>query len=188
MQPVIFKIFPELETERLILDEITMDDLEDFHAMRSDIRIMKYIQGRLAKTKQDSIDVIQRSHHLLEEGNNISWGIRWKETNQLIGSIGFYRIQWPNLRGEIGYILHPDFQRKGIMSEAIQKTSDFGFQIMKFHSIEAVLDPQNKPCEKLLIRNGFIKEAHYKENFFSEGKFYDSLVYTKFVEEKANSN
>jgi ribosomal-protein-alanine N-acetyltransferase len=67
------------------------------------------------------------------------------------------------------------------MSEALQKISDFGFQKMKFHSIEAVLDPENKPCEKLLVRNGFIKEAHHKENFFSEGKFYDSLVYTKFI-------
>src|SRR5688572_20483158 len=144
--PLIFEIFPNLETERLILNEITMGDLEDFHAMRSDNRIMQFIPGRLAKTKQDSIEVIQRSHNLLSEGNNISWGIRLKETGQLIGSIGFYRIQWPNLRGEIGYILHPDFQGKGIMSEALKKIVDFGFQTMKFHSIEAVLDPENKPC------------------------------------------
>lgn len=182
MKPIIFETFPDLETERLILNEITMDDLDVFHAMRSDVRIMNFIQGRLAKTKQDSIDVIQRSHNLLAEGNNISWGIRWKENNRLIGSIGFYRIQWANLRGEIGYILHPDFQRKKIMTEAMAKIVEFGFDTMKFHSIEAVLDPQNIPCEKLLIHNGFIKEAHYKENFFSEGKFYDSLVYTKFAE------
>jgi len=180
MDPIIFTTFPNLETERLILNEITMDDLDDFHAMRSDIRIMQFIQGRLAKTVQDSIDVINRSHHLLAEGNNISWGIRFKENNKLIGSIGFYRIQWNNLRGEIGYILHPDYQRKGIMTEAIHKITDFGFQKMKFHTIEAVLDPNNIPCEQLLIHNGFTKEAHYKENFLSEGKFYDSLVYTKF--------
>jgi ribosomal-protein-alanine N-acetyltransferase len=116
----------------------------------------------------------------LAEGNNISWGIRLKENNKLIGSIGYYRIQWSNLRGEIGYILHPDYHGKGIMTEAMKEIIHFGFQTMKFHTIEAVLDPENKPSENILIRNGFIKEGHYKENFFSEGKFYDSLVYTKF--------
>lgn len=184
MTPMIFDTFPNLETERLILNEIILEDLEVFHAMRSDIRIMNFIPGRLAKTVQDSIDVINRSHTLLAEGNNISWGIRFKENNLLIGTIGYYRIQWPNLRGEIGYILHPDYQGKGIMTEALNEILNFGFQTMKFHTVEAVLDPENKLCENLLIRNGFTKEAHYKENFFSEGKFYDSLVYTKFGNDK----
>lgn len=180
MEPMIFEQFPELETEHLILNEITMDDLDVFHRLRSNVSIMQYIQGRLAKTQQDTIDVINRSHQLLSEGNNISWGIRTKEKNLLIGSIGFYRIQWNNMRGEIGYILDPEYHGKGIMSEAMQKIMNFGFHTMKFHTIEAVIDPNNKPSENILLRNGFIKEAHYKENFYSEGKFYDSLVYTKF--------
>jgi ribosomal-protein-alanine N-acetyltransferase len=178
--PIIFDTFPEIVTERLILNEITMKDLDVFHALRSNKEIMKYIPGRLAKTKQDTIDIITNSHNLLAEGNNISWGIRIKVNNLLIGSIGYYRIQWSNLRGEIGYILHPEFQGKGIMSEAMKTILDFGFETMKFHTIEAVLDPENKASENILIRNGFVKEAHYKENFFSEGKYYDSLVYTKF--------
>lgn len=180
MEPILFKQFPELETERLLLNEITMEDLEVFHQMRSDVQIMHYIPGRLAKTQQDTIDLINRSHQLLEEGNNISWGVRLKETKLLIGTIGYYRIQWNNFRGEIGYILNPVYHGKGIMTEAMQEIMKFGFQIMKFHTIEAVIDPENKPSENILLRNGFVKEAHHKENFFSEGKFYDSLVYTKF--------
>lgn len=172
--------FPNLKTNQLDLVELTLNDLDDFHLMRSDERMMNYIPGRLAKSKADSEKVIQEGKEKLLEGNNITWGIKIKGNKQLIGTIGFYRIQWSNWRGEIGYILHPDFQGKGIMSEAIQEILNFGFQILKFHTIEAVIDPENKPSENILIRNGFIKEAYFKENFFCEGKFYDSLVYTKF--------
>lgn len=172
--------FPTLETSRLDLVELTMAGLDAFHKMRSDERMMKYIPGRLAKTKEDSEKVILEGKEKLMEGNNITWAIKLKENNQLIGTIGYYRIQWNNWRGEIGYILHPDYQGKGIMSEAMKEVINYGFNTLKFHTIEAVIDPENKPSENILLRNGFVKEAHFKENFFCEGKFYDSLVYTKF--------
>jgi ribosomal-protein-alanine N-acetyltransferase len=59
MEPIIFHTFPNLETERLILNEITMEDLEVFHEMRSNKDIMKFIPGRLARTQQDTIEVIR---------------------------------------------------------------------------------------------------------------------------------
>lgn len=175
-----FDPFPLLSTTQLYLVELTMDDLDDFHVMRSHEGMMQFIPGRLAKSKEDSEKVILEGKEKLKEGNNITWGIKLKANKRLIGTIGFYRIQWNNWRGEIGYILHPDFQGKGIMSEAMNEILNYGFQILKFHTIEAVIDPQNKSSENVLIRNGFVKEAYFKENFFCEGKFYDSIVYTKF--------
>ncbi len=175
-----FSPFPNLETENLILTELNLNDAEDFHVLRSDPRIMKYIPRPRAVKIEDSIAVIQNTMDLLPEGNNITWSIRMKGNKTVIGTIGFYRIQWENLRGEVGYILHPDFQGKGIMSETLQRILDFGFQILKFHTIEAVIDPENKPSEKILLRNGFIQEGYFKENFCFEGKFYDSVVFTKF--------
>lgn len=175
-----FSPFPNLETENLILTELNLNDAEDFHVLRSDPRIMKYIPRPRAVKIEDSIAVIQKTMDLLPEGNNITWSIRMKGNKTVLGTIGFYRIQWENLRGEVGYILHPDFQGKGIMSEALQRILDFGFQKMKFHTIEAVIDPENKASEKILLRNGFVQEAYFKENFCFEGKFYDSVVFTKF--------
>jgi ribosomal-protein-alanine N-acetyltransferase len=49
---------------------------------------------------------------------------------------------------------------------------------MKLHSVEANVNPANNSSIKLLKKNKFVKEAHYKENYFYDGKFLDSAVYS----------
>jgi ribosomal-protein-alanine N-acetyltransferase len=53
-------------------------------------------------------------------------------------------------------VLHPDFQAKGIMNEALLAVIKFGFEIMKVNTIDAEVDPNNIPSIKLLYRNGFV--------------------------------
>ena len=49
---------------------------------------------------------------------------------------------------------------------------------MKLHSIEAVTDPENYASWGLLEKNGFIREGHFKEDCFWQGKYLDSFVYS----------
>ncbi|MDR6967684.1 RimJ/RimL family protein N-acetyltransferase [Flavobacterium arsenatis] len=72
----------------------------------------------------------------------------------------------------------PEFQGKGIVSESIKVLLKYGFDEMNLHSVEAVIDPENIASEKVLQKSNFIKEAHFKENEFFEGKFWDSVVYS----------
>jgi ribosomal-protein-alanine N-acetyltransferase len=46
------------------------------------------------------------------------------------------------------------------------------------HSIEANINPDNLASANLLEKNGFKKEAHFRENFYYNGKFLDSLIYS----------
>ncbi len=101
-----------------------------------------------------------------------------KSTNKVIGVIGFYRMQKENYRAEVGYMLHTDFHKQGMMKEAIDVVIAYGFTQMKLHSIEAVIDPRNTASENVLIRSGFVKEAHFKENFLHQGEFLDSVHYS----------
>jgi [ribosomal protein S5]-alanine N-acetyltransferase len=66
----------------------------------------------------------------------------------------------------------------GIVSEALKKVVEYGFNEMKLHSIEAILDPKNRGSEKVLLKNGFVKEGHFIENEYYEGRFLDSMVYS----------
>jgi ribosomal-protein-alanine N-acetyltransferase len=75
-------------------------------------------------------------------------------------------------------MLLPEYHGKGIITEAIKETVKYGFEIMKLHSIEAVIDPENLASEKVLLKSGFIKEAHFKENEYYEGRFLDSVIYS----------
>ena len=75
-------------------------------------------------------------------------------------------------------MLLPEYQGKGIISEAINEVVNYGFEVMKLHSIEAIIDPENFASEKVLQKNGFVKEAHLKENEFYDGRFLDTVIYS----------
>ena len=87
-------------------------------------------------------------------------------------------MQKEHYRAEIGYLLHPDYQQKGIMDEALKAVIKYGFETMQLHSIEANVNPANAASMKLLEKNGFVKEAYFKENYFYNGQFLDSVIYS----------
>lgn len=110
-----------------------------------------------------------------ESNEGINWAITLKDNPKLIGIIGHYRIKPEHFRAEIGYMLLPKYHGQGILSEAIKEVVSYGFEIMKLHSKEAIIDPENFASEKVLQKNGFVKEAHLKENEYYEGKFLTQL-------------
>ncbi|HSD15530.1 MAG TPA: GNAT family N-acetyltransferase [Flavobacterium sp.] len=173
-----FTVFPILTTERLILRQIINDDAPEMYALRSNPEIMKYIPRELPKTIDDAITHIKYMQGLLENHECINWAICLKEDNRLIGNIGYFRMQPENHRAEIGYMLSQKFHGKGIMQEALTEIIKYGFNEMKLHSIEAVTDPENFASWKLLEKNGFIREGHFKEDCFWQGKYLDSYVYS----------
>jgi [ribosomal protein S5]-alanine N-acetyltransferase len=170
--------FPELETERLQLKRITADHLTDIFEMRSDPVAMKYIGKPLAKSLDDARDFLAIVDATLSSNDGIAWGIFYRDEKELIGSVSFHRIEKKHYRAEIGYMLKPSEFRKKIMSEIMPEVIDFGFSKLSLHSIEAIISPENKASERLLQKFDFIKEAHFRENFFYEGKFLDSAVYS----------
>lgn len=176
-----FDPFPELFSGRLFLRRMTATDADDFFEMRSSREIMQYIARPLAETPADALKLIANIDEGIADNELINWGITLRDQNKVIGTIGFYRMKPEHHRAEVGYLLHNDFQNKGYMQEALEAVIEFGFTEMKLHAIEAVIDPRNARSEKILIKNGFVKEAYFKENFYFEGKFLDSAHYSLFA-------
>ena len=75
-------------------------------------------------------------------------------------------------------MLLPEYHGMGIVTEAIKAALIYGFEEMKLHSIEAIIDPDNIASEMVLQKNGFVKEAHILENEFFDGKFIDTVIYS----------
>ena len=179
MLEIKFDPFPTLESERLVLRKITPADVDEVFAIRSDAQTMKYIPRPLAKTKDDALEHINVVNKAIEDNAGINWGISFKDDPKLLGMICLIRMQPENYRTETGYILHPDYHRKGIISEAFDTVIDYAFNVLKFHSLEAVIDPDNVASEQLLIKHKFVKEGHFKENCFYEGRFLDAVIYSR---------
>ena len=173
-----FTPFPVIETERLVLRRITNDDVNEVFELRSNPETMQYIPRPLVKTTQDALDHIAVIEEKIVLNEGINWGITLKNNSKLLGMIGFYRMQPENYRAEIGYMLSPKFHEKGFITEAVKRLITFGFNELKLHSIEAVIDPENIGSEKVLQKTGFIKEAHLKECQFYNGRFIDKVIYS----------
>lgn len=173
-----FLPFQNLESERLLLRQITPDDVNEIFALRSNPETMKYIPRPLATTKDDAMGHIKMIQDKIVSNEGINWAITEKGNPKMIGIIGHYRIRWEHFRSEIGYMLLPEYQGKGIITEAIQLLVDYGFNEMNMHSLEAIIDPENTASARVLEKNNFVKEAHFKENEFYEGKFLDAVVYS----------
>lgn len=178
MLSINFSPFPNLETERLLLRRVDVKDVNEIIALRSNPETMKYIPRPLVKTTEDALEHIAMMNTKIENNEGINWAITQKGNPKLIGVIGHYRIKPEHYRAEIGYMLLPEFSGKGIISEAVKEVVKYGFKGMQLHSIEAVIDPENNASAKVLEKNGFVKEAHLKENEFFEGRFLDSVIYS----------
>jgi ribosomal-protein-alanine N-acetyltransferase len=179
MLDITFLPFPNLETKRLVLRQVKANDADAILSLRSNDEVMKYIPRPYLKTKEDALELIAMFDDKIENGIGINWGIYFLEMpEKLLGIIGYYRMKPEHYRAEVGYMLFPEYNGKGIVSEALGKVIEYGFNEMKLHSIEAILDPENIGSEKVLVKNGFVKEAHLIENEFYEGRFLDSMIYS----------
>lgn len=173
-----FTPFPIFESERLLFTRIIANDAPEIIALRSNPETMKYIPRPYVTTTAEALDHIATIDEKINLNEGINWAVRLKNDSKLIALVGYYRIKPEHYRAEIGYMLLPEFQGQGIMTEVLKRLIQFGFEEMNLHSIEAVIDPKNYASEKVLLKSGFIKEAHFKENEYYNGKFLDSAIYS----------
>ncbi|WP_312789499.1 GNAT family N-acetyltransferase [Sphingobacterium sp.] len=174
-----FSIFPQLETDRLQLTRTNVDHVNELLKMRSDPEVMKFIPRPMARTAEEIIEFIAAIDEKISNHEMINWAITLKGDAKMIGTIGYYHIKPEHFRAEIGYMLLPEFQGRGFITEAIDVVVSYGFAEMKLHSVEAVLDPNNLASASVLEKCGFTKEGHFKENEFYNGKFIDTAIYSK---------
>ena len=115
------KIYPlVLETERLILRPLTLDDVDSCFKWTSDPRVNKYMIYPLHRSTEDTAAWINM---LYENENNIDYGFVLKETGALIGSGGIYKKE--NDEWMIGYNLSFDYWHHGYTTEAISKIIEY---------------------------------------------------------------
>ena len=182
----VFEQFPVLETERLFLRAYDLTDAQGLFELRTNPQVMAHMDSHPYKSMQDAVDMIEKNQKLYEDKEGIIWVMVEKSTNAYIGDFGYWRLIKEHCRAEIGYMLHPEFWRKGYMKETMNTLFPFGFKEMNIHSIEANVNPENKASIQLLKSVGFKQEAHFRENYLFDGIFYDSLIFS-LLESDLNS-
>ena len=170
--------FKELKTERLILNMMELSDAQNVLDIRSNPIVIKYLGQDPMASIDAAVTWIKNGISDLELKKGINWAIRDPSSMKLIGLVGFWKIFEAKNRAEIGYSLHPDYHRQGMMSEAITAVLDYGFDVLKLHSIQAEIDPFNEGSQAVLEKMRFRKEAHFTEDYLYKGEYTDSAIYS----------
>ncbi len=178
---------PTLTTSRLVLREVRMSDAPEFLAMRSDPEVMRFVHRPRAVTIDDAKAFIMR----VQDGQRANTCAQWAMTlkgddpgsgaGKCIGVVGPWRIEPEHHRGELGYMLSRAHWGQGQMSEAIATVAEHAFNVLGLHSMEAWTQAGNVASMRVLEKNGFAREAYFKENSFWEGAFFDSVVFGRLA-------
>ncbi|SDY18000.1 GNAT family N-acetyltransferase [Thermoactinomyces sp. DSM 45892] len=177
------KTFPVLETERLVLREVTPADAGDMLIYLSDPDVMKYYGLAPFESEQDALDEIAWYSSIFQKKTGIRWGITLKGTEQVIGSCGFLNWSSQHYRSEVGAELSKEHWNKGIMTEAFQAILQYGFDHMELVRIQGLMELENIASWKLCEKNGFIREGLLRKYEYTVGKFDDMYMYSLLKED-----
>lgn len=169
--------FPVLETERLVLRQLSQGDARDiFHYFSLD-EVTKFYDLESFTYINQAEELISRWSQRFDRNLGVRWGITLRSENGIIGTCGFHDWRKNHQKAEIGYELTPEYWRNGIMTEAIQKVIDYGFNNLGLNRIEAFVEPENIRSRKVLEKKGFKEEGTLEENFYWRNQFVDVVLY-----------
>lgn len=76
-----------------------------------------------------------------------------------------------------GIFIKPEYQRKGYAKEAIFLILKFYFKQLRCQKFNASVYSYNEPSNKLCEKMGFVVEGRRRNTVYTDGKFYDEILY-----------
>ena len=149
----------QLETERLLLREMTEADHDDLAAILSDAETMKYYpkpydEAGLRRWLDWTFD------NYAKHGFGL-WAVTIKETGEFIGDCGItlqpIHGQW---LPEIGYHINKRHWRQGYAYEAAAACICLAFERFGFPAVYSYMKAENEPSWRTAMKNGmtFVEE------------------------------
>lgn len=175
-----FMVFPTLQTERLTLRSITLNDADAIFRIMGDPQVIRYFGQLPMRSRTEAVQRVEGILTAFQQRTGIRWAITSRGSGELLGSCGFWRLDYIHERGEIGYELAPAWWGRGVMTEAVGAALTFGFVTMGLHSVEAQIHPRNSGSRRVLEKLGFVQEGYFHENYYDpvEAAFTDTAVFS----------
>jgi RimJ/RimL family protein N-acetyltransferase len=174
-----------LLTERLTLRPFEQMDLDAMHAIYGREDVNRYLDWgpRSRDDVRQWLDRISKMTALGPQSEGVRLAAVLKGTETLIGDFSVWRTSREHQQGEIGFVVHPDYQGSGYGVEAARVMLGLGFESLGFHRIAGQCDPRNLASAGLMERLGMRREAHLLENELVKGEWVGTLVYAMLAGE-----
>jgi len=167
-----FTPFPVLETERLTLRELNLEDAKAIFGLRTNKEVNEFIDRKTPNNLSEARAFIDLISNLTLNNEGVFWVIESKNNHQLIGTIGLRDFEDEEDYAEIGYELDPNYHQKGFMSEAFEAVLKFGFENLELKTIEAFTHQDNTASIALLEKQKFVLDPEKREEGFENNRSY----------------
>ncbi|UVD79024.1 GNAT family N-acetyltransferase [Myroides albus] len=175
-------IFESLYTPRFTLYKLTPDNYQEFLKNATDKQLVEF----LGIEPEEILAERKKAEHGFRTYNKsyLMFIITDTQSNRAIGHCGYHTWYLEHDRAEIGYALYNNsYKAKGVMSEVLTRVLDYGFEKMNLQRVEAFIGPNNEASLRLIEKFGFVQEGQLRNHFFKNGKWEDSIVYSKLKTE-----
>jgi RimJ/RimL family protein N-acetyltransferase len=168
-----------ISTGRLLLRPFTPDDAADVWAYQRLPEVARFMrwEPRDRRQSQESVEQMANERELVSEGDCLSFAMVWPESGKVVGQVELVWVSERNRLGEIGYVLNPEHQGKGLVSEAARAVLRLGFEELNLHRIIGRCAAANTASARVLERLGMRREAHFVGSALLKGAWVDELVY-----------
>lgn len=182
------KKFPVLETDRLILRKMKVSDYADMYEYAKRDDVTKYLLWRShpdARYTRDYLGYVQSQYRA---GEFFDWAVIHRDSNKMIGTCGFAKLDYENNSAEIGYVINPAFWRRGYATEAVQRVVEYGFTELNLHRLEARYIVGNEVSRRVMEKCGMVFEGIHRSSLFVKGEYvsvgYCAMTGNDYIEAK----
>lgn len=178
-----------IETERLILREMRLTDLDGMFELDSDPVVHKYLGNKPVKTKKESRKIIESVLNQYKERGIGRWAAIEKSSGEFIGWSGIRLNTEYNMNGftryyDVGYRLIKKYWGKGYATESGKAVVSYAFKNLKLPELYATTEIGNQASHKVLLKIGL----HYVEDFYFEEEKLNLRWYKVYNEHLTNIN
>ena len=153
-----------IETERLILREMTQDDLDSLCEILQDEETMVAYEG--AFTDEETQKWLDWQRTLYREKGYGLWAVILKENGAMIGQCGLTMQTWKDQRVlEIGYLFNRSYWHQGYATEAAKACKEYAFKILKAPEVCSIIRDTNIASQNVAIRNGMKKKDAWTKHY-----------------------
>lgn len=169
---------PNVESERIQLRPITLEDAPSMFTYASNVDVLKYLWWEPHTQLSQSEEAI-RERFLTRPDHGIpeAYAIVLKSNHQMIGTIDVHTVHFGDV-GVLGYVIHQDYWGQGLMSEALQLILPVLFHHCGFYRIEINHSADNVGSGKVIEKAGFVSEGRFRSRKIErDGHRSDYLYY-----------
>ena len=168
-----------LETDRLLLEEISINDLNDIHQLHSIPVVDEFNTLGIPENIRDTEKILKTMIDAKYKNprSSYNWKILLKSTNQFIGLAGFTLSNNKFKLGEIYYKLNPDHWGYGYATEIAKKLIKTGFEIFNLQKVEAGVATENIRSVRVLEKAGMTREGLRRKILPIRGEWKDNYHY-----------